>query len=437
MEIMQTLKPFESIWNFVLLLLVSYPILGAFAWFIGVLCYQLIYRHRHKDDIEFKQLTPAEQPFITIMIPAHNEEVMIEHTINYLMNNLNYEKYEVLVTDDGSTDETPAILERLQSVYDNLRVVTIKKNQGKAHAFNVGVGFARGEFILINDADSIPEPDALWKYMSYFMGEEHANTAAVTANMDVQNRSTIIAKSQTVEFSSIVGVIKRSQVSALGNMYAYSGANTMYRRDALIDVGLFRQDRATEDISIAWDHQLNGWTTVFSPDILFYMNVPENLDALYHQRKRWAKGGTEVLLTNFKRVVSHPGKYLKQWAFITDQTLSIIWSLFFFVSTLIFLISLVTFFFTGNYERVYHMFCMAFIFVTFEMFAGVLQLLSALIVDDRGRKFKYLIFMPLYMLIYWQVNALALVTTLIPAVKTILGYGSGTWVSPVRKHHTE
>ncbi|MCW6144974.1 glycosyltransferase family 2 protein [Lactiplantibacillus plantarum] len=437
MEIMQTLKPFESIWNFVLLLLVSYPILGAFAWFIGVLCYQLIYRHRHKDDIEFKQLTPAEQPFITIMIPAHNEEVMIEHTINYLMNNLNYEKYEVLVTDDGSTDETPAILERLQNVYDNLRVVTIKKNQGKAHAFNVGVGFARGEFILSNDADSIPEPDALWKYMSYFMGEEHANTAAVTANMDVQNRSTIIAKSQTVEFSSIVGVIKRSQVSALGNMYAYSGANTMYRRDALIDVGLFRQDRATEDISIAWDHQLNGWTTVFSPDILFYMNVPENLDALYHQRKRWVKGGTEVLLTNFKRVVSHPGKYLKQWAFITDQTLSIIWSLFFFVSTLIFLISLVTFFFTGNYERVYHMFCMAFIFVTFEMFAGVLQLLSALIVDDRGRKFKYLIFMPLYMLIYWQVNALALVTTLIPAVKTILGYGSGTWVSPVRKHHTE
>lgn len=437
MEIMQTLKPFESIWNFVLLLLVSYPILGAFAWFIGVLCYQLIYRHRHKDDIEFQPLTPEEQPFITIMIPAHNEEVMIEHTINYLMNNLNYEKYEVLVTDDGSTDETPAILERLHSVYDNLRVVTIKKNQGKAHAFNVGVGFARGEFILSNDADSIPEPDALWKYMSYFMGEEHANTAAVTANMDVQNRSTIIAKSQTVEFSSIVGVIKRSQVSALGNMYAYSGANTMYRRDALIDVGLFRQDRATEDISIAWDHQLNGWTTVFSPDILFYMNVPENLDALYHQRKRWAKGGTEVLLTNFKRVVSHPGKYLKQWAFITDQTLSIIWSLFFFVSTLIFLISLVTFFFTGNYERVYHMFCMAFIFVTFEMFAGVLQLLSALIVDDRGRKFKYLIFMPLYMLIYWQVNALALVTTLIPAVKTILGYGSGTWVSPVRKHHTE
>jgi len=433
MEVLQTLKPFESIWNFVLLLLVSYPILGAFAWFVGVICYQTVYRHRHT---KFYELAPKDQPFITIMIPAHNEEVMIAHTIDYLMNSLNYTNFEVLVTDDGSTDETPQILAELQKKYANLRVITIEKNQGKAHAFNVGVSFAKGEFILSNDADSIPEPDALWKYMNYFIGEEHTNVAAVTANMDVQNRSKLIAKSQTVEFSSIVGVIKRSQVSALGNMYAYSGANTMYRRDALIDVGLFRQDRATEDISIAWDHQLNGWTTVFSPDILFYMNVPESLKALYHQRKRWAKGGTEVLLTNFVRVMRHPGRYLKQMAFITDQTLSIIWSLFFFVSTILFVLSFIMFIFTGNYERLYHMFCMAFIFVTFEMFAGLLQLLSALIVDDRGRKFKYLIFMPLYMLVYWQVNALALVMTLIPAIKTIMGYGSGTWVSPVRKHTT-
>jgi len=430
MEILSTLNPFESIWNFILLILVSYPILGAFAWFIGVICYQTVYRHRHK---KFHDIAPVDQPMVTIMIPAHNEEVMIAHTIDYLMNNLTYENYEVLVTDDGSTDDTPKILAELQTQYPNLRVVTIEKNQGKAHAFNVGVGFAKGEFILSNDADSIPEPDALSKYMNYFLGEEHMNVAAVTANMDVQNRSKLIAKSQTVEFSSIVGVIKRSQVSALGNMYAYSGANTMYRRDALIDVGLFRQDRATEDISIAWDHQLSGWTTAFSPDILFYMNVPESLSALYKQRKRWAKGGTEVLLTNFRRVLSHPKRYFKQIAFLTDQTLSIIWSLFFCISTILFIYSLGTFAFTGNFERVYHMFCMAFIFVTFEMFAGILQLLSALIVDDRGKKLKYLLFMPLYMVVYWQVNALALVTTLIPAVKTILGYGSGTWVSPVRK----
>ena len=426
---------FKSVINIALLILCLYPIVGSFFWFAGALSYRFIKTNKRDDDWQY---IPAEQqPMITIMIPAHNEEVMIEETITYLFTQLNYTNYEVLVMNDGSTDKTATIIQRLQSVYPRLRTVEIEKNKGKAHAFNIGMYFAQGEYILSNDADTIPEKDALIKYMNFFIHDRDMNTSAVTANMDVQNRTSLLGKSQTVEFSSIVGVIKRSQTSINDSMYAYSGANTLYRKQFLIDVGGFRQNRATEDISIAWDHQMVGAVPRFAPNIVFHMNVPTTIRDLYHQRKRWAKGGTEVLLTNFKRVVSHPGKYLKQWAFITDQTLSIIWSLFFFVSTLIFLISLVTFFFTGNYERVYHMFCMAFIFVTFEMFAGVLQLLSALIVDDRGRKFKYLIFMPLYMLIYWQVNALALVTTLIPAVKTILGYGSGTWVSPVRKHHTE
>lgn len=72
-------------------------------------------------------------------------------------------------------------------------------------------------------------------------------------------------------------------------------------KEALIDVGGFRQDRATEDISIAWDHQLNDWLSVFAPEIIFFMEVPVTLKMLYRQRKRWAKGGTEVWLTNFKK----------------------------------------------------------------------------------------------------------------------------------------
>ncbi len=74
-----------------------------------------------------------------------------------------------------------------------------------------------------------------------------------------------------------------------------------YRRAALMDVGLFRQNRATEDISIAWDHQFRGWLSLFASRVMFFMEVPETLKMLYRQRKRWAKGGTEVWLTNFKR----------------------------------------------------------------------------------------------------------------------------------------
>lgn len=185
-------------------------------------------------------------------------------------------------------------------------MIRIEKNKGKAHAFNIGLGFAKGELVLSNDADTVPEPDSLNRYINYFIRQDSTNISAVTANMDVQNRAKLIAKSQTVEFSSIVGIIKRTQLGVLGSIYAYSGANTMYRKDALIDVGLFRQDRATEDISIAWDHQMDGWLSLFAPRIMFFMEVPESLKMLYRQRKRWAKGGTEVWLTNFKKVFLHP-----------------------------------------------------------------------------------------------------------------------------------
>ena len=78
-----------------------------FVWFIGVWCYVFLYKHKQK---EWVDVPLSVEPFITIMVPAHNEEIVIEDTIEYLMTKLNYHNYEVLVTDDGSTDQTPEIL---------------------------------------------------------------------------------------------------------------------------------------------------------------------------------------------------------------------------------------------------------------------------------------------------------------------------------------
>ena len=411
-------------------ILVSYPILGSFAWFIGVLCYSFLFKYKH---IDWAEIPTEVEPFITIMVPAHNEEVVIEDTIDYLMTKINYGNYEVLVTDDGSTDETPAILARLQKKYPKLRVIRIDKNKGKAHAFDIGMAFAKGRLILSNDADTVPEPDALSNYVNYFIRPRGRNISAVTANMDVKNRTSLLGKSQTVEFSSIVGIIKRTQAGVLGGLYAYSGANTMYRKDALIDVGGFRQDRATEDISIAWDHQLNGWISVFAPTIIFFMEVPVSLPMLYRQRKRWAKGGTEVWLTNFKKVLFHPFENIGRTFMFIDQTFSIIWSLFFCISFFVFIILMGIYLYQGNFEQIYRTLTISFLFVCFEMISGIIQLIASLVVDDQGRKLKYMLFAPLYMLLFWMVNAITIMTTFIPAIKTILGYGSGTWKSPERK----
>ena len=411
-------------------ILVSYPILGSFAWFIGVLCYSFLFKYKH---IDWAEIPTEVEPFITIMVPAHNEEVVIEDTIDYLMTKINYGNYEVLVTDDGSTDETPAILARLQKKYPKLRVIRIDKNKGKAHAFDIGMAFAKGRLILSNDADTVPEPDALSNYVNYFIRPGGRNISAITANMDVKNRTSLLGKSQTVEFSSIVGIIKRTQAGVLGGLYAYSGANTMYRKDALIDVGGFRQDRATEDISIAWDHQLNGWISVFAPTIIFFMEVPVSLPMLYRQRKRWAKGGTEVWLTNFKKVLFHPSENIGRTFMFIDQTFSIIWSLFFCISFFVFIILMGVYLYQGNFEQIYRTLTISFLFVCFEMISCIIQLIASLVVDDQGRKLKYMLFAPLYMLLFWMVNAIIIMTTFIPAIITILGYGSGTWKSPERK----
>lgn len=256
----------NTMFTILLLILVSYPILGSFSWIIGAVVYKVNYKSKHKN---WESDTNKEEPFISILVAAHNEQDVIGKTLDYLLNDITYKNFEVLVIDDGSSDSTLSILMQYADDYDKLRIIHIDKNQGKAHALNIGLGFAKGKYIVTNDADTIPSADALNRYSRYLATNYVNYIGAVTANMDVQNRTKIIAKSQTVEFSSIVGIIKRTQVAVMGGIYAYSGANTLYSKEALADVGLFRQDRATEDISVAWDHQINGWFSVFAPAITF------------------------------------------------------------------------------------------------------------------------------------------------------------------------
>ena len=419
----------KTVFKVLFLILVSYPILGGLAWFVGGLCYKYVFKNKKKD---FTILDSREQPFITIMVPAHNEEVTIEETISYLLNELNYTNYEVLVIDDFSTDNTPKILHKLQQQSKRLRVIRLAENKGKAHAFNIGLAFAKGDLVLSNDADTLPEADALMRYVNYFNSPEGQNIAAVTSNVEVRNRTKLITKSTTVEFSSIVGIIKRAEMGVFGSIFAYSGANTMYRKSALIDVGMFRQDRATEDISVAWDHQLNNWLAVFAPEIISYTLVPETLKELYHQRKRWAKGGTEVWLTNLRKVLRHPLKNLGESLMLLDQTLSICWSFFFWLATFVFTYLIGNFAFTQNWSQLVYLLFSALILICFEMIAGTMQLVIALMIDRKGNKIEYLLFAPIYLLCLWIINTLTIVTTFVPAIKTILGHGSGTWISPSR-----
>lgn len=220
---------------------------------------------------------------------------------------------------------------------------------------------------------------------------------------------------------------------AYGGLFAFSGANTMYRKAAVFDVGGFQAEQPTEDIAIAWDMQTNGWQALFAPHIRFFLDMPETLRAMFKQRRRWASGGIYVLLTKTGSLLKHPIKNLATMPIIIDYAFSIVWSFFYWISMFLFLALEAYFLFTGNWERFVHGWYMTAMFVTIEVAVGVVQGILASYMNDGGKTLKYLLFLPWYLLVYWMVNTAAMVTEFIPTfLKVLTGDEGGVWKSPER-----
>ena len=409
--------------------LVAYPIVGGLAFVVSSFYYRVF-----SERPDLPRYLEHGEPFVTILVPAHNEEASIEGTVRYLQTMLNYpaDSYEIIVVDDASTDETPAILARLQDEYAELRVVTIVKNRGKAHGYNVALAFARGDLILSNDADTRPNPDALWQYLSYFERDGGQNVGAVTGNMLAANRTTLTAEAQQNELNSIIGLIKRSQMS-YGALFAFSGANTMYRRQAVLDVGGWHAEQPTEDIAIAWDMQTAGWRAIFAPHIRFFLDVPEQVGSLVKQRRRWSSGGMYALVTKGPKLLRHPVRHWRMMPIVVDYGLSVFWSFLFWVSMTLFLLTQLLMAVTRNWERFWHNWYTVGIFVAIQMVVGLLQLTAASVYNDRGRTVKYIAFAPAYMLVYWMVNTWTVVYEFIPTMRKVWARrDGGAWTSPQR-----
>ncbi|WMM74916.1 glycosyltransferase [Rhodococcus pyridinivorans] len=409
--------------------IVAYPIVGGLTFIVSS-----FYYHVFSEKRERPRYLQHGEPFVTILVPAHNEESSIAGTVHYLASRLNYpaDKYEILVIDDASTDRTAEILARLQDEFPALRVITIVQNRGKAHGLNVALAYANGDFLLSNDADTKPNPDALWQYMSYFERDGGHNVGAVTGNMLAANRTTLTAQAQQNELNSIIGLIKRSQMS-YGALFAFSGANTMYRRQAVIDVGGWHAEQPTEDISIAWDMQQAGWRALFAPHIRFFLDVPERLKALVKQRRRWSSGGIYVLLTKGPKLLRHPVTNFRMMPVILDYGISIVWSFLYWISMALFLLAQVYFAVAQNWERFWHNWYMVGIFVAIQMVVGLIQLTTASYYNDGGKTLKYIVFAPWYMLVYWMVNTWTVVYEFIPTVAKVWNRrDGGTWRSPER-----
>jgi len=204
---------------------------------------------------------------------------------------------------------------------------------------------------------------------------------------------------QMLEAASIIGLIRRTQAVA-GRVGVVAGVLGLFRRRAVMEVGGYHGQMATEDIDLTWRLLLAGWHTTYEPDALVGMEVPSSLRALWAQRRRWARGQGEVLHVHLREVARWSNR--RMWPLALESVVSLLWVIAFVVTGLVTGIAVIG---HGDVPA-------ALLGLAWGIAASVVatvQLLFALRLDlphDRRAVLGVLIG-PLYPVAYWLISAAA------------------------------
>ena len=226
-------------------------------------------------------------PKVSIVIPAYNEEKVIANTIEGLIET-KYPNKEIIFVDDGSKDSTLSIASRYK---DQIRVLH-KENGGKATALNYGMVYAKGEIIVIVDADTIVGRNALKEIVKGFEINEHV--AAVAGNIKVRNRMNLITKCQALEYITGIQIIRRA-FDIFGSITIVPGALGAFRKSFLSEAGAYGKDTIVEDFDQTIKLLKAGLITQGSSKATAYTEAPNTLKDFVAQRKRWYRGNIQVL----------------------------------------------------------------------------------------------------------------------------------------------
>jgi cellulose synthase/poly-beta-1,6-N-acetylglucosamine synthase-like glycosyltransferase len=298
---------------------------------------------RGYDELFSSALTPP----VSILMPAYNESAGIVEAVR-AMAALRYPEYEVIVIDDGSTDETLAVLTaafdlvavpkvvpadvptrgEVESVHLSTQgarnvVVVRKQNGGKSDALNTGINIARYPLVCMVDADSVLDPDALLHVTKPFADDPDrvvatggviraANGCRVRAGrvVDVRMPRSWLARIQVVEYLRAF-LIGRTGWSRAGALLIISGAFGLFRRDLVVESGGLAYDCIGEDAELVvrmhrtLAERDRDYRIVFVAEPVAWTEVPESRAVLGKQRRRWQRGITEILQRH-RRMIGNP-----------------------------------------------------------------------------------------------------------------------------------
>lgn len=390
-----------------------YPAVMAMLWILGSLVFY--FSKERKGALKLERT-----PFVSILMPAHNESKILYPVVKEMVN-LNYPAYEVILINDGSSDDTSEVLQDLALKYDKVRVIDLKENCGKANALYLGLIASKGEILVGVDADSYLDKNALRYLVSHFVNENNGErVGAVTGNPRVRNRGSLLGKLQLCEYASIISLIKRTQ-RVLGKVMTVSGVCVAYRKRALYDCGFWDRDMMTEDIAVTWKLEKKFWDVRYEPRALCWMLVPETVKGLWRQRKRWSEGGLEVIMRHWD--IFKSWRRRRMAPIYLEQLLSFLWSVCWLILTII----LVTMEIRGHYVITEYIWKSQFL-----SFVCLFQFLIAMWLESAYDKniFKNAWSVIWYPIFYWYINVLIALAALFKAI--LPNKKLATWKSPDR-----
>ncbi|WP_405294135.1 glycosyltransferase [Methanobrevibacter sp.] len=256
-----------------------------------------------------RPITPyAEEdlPFISIFIPAHNEEHTIEATVRSVCESEYYKNeeinYEVIVINDGSTDSTGEILANLKKDLPQLKIVTRhppRSGKGKGFVLNDALTLSRGEIIGVFDADTQIKTDYLMTIVQYL----NEDIDGVQSRVKMFNRNeNYLARMQHVEFASFGNTLIAKD--NLGSTGFLGGNGQFVKKDAIIDSGRWDGFAVTEDLNLAIKIMLQGGKIRYCGECAVYQEAVTEWKAFFRQRVRWAIGNFETLFIYLPQIVS-------------------------------------------------------------------------------------------------------------------------------------
>lgn len=286
---------------------VAFALTGVFStllWVIGALivgrALLLLTLATHHSRRSSSRDVGAQTPRLAVVVPAYNEAVGVERTVRSLAAS-DYPSFEVVVVDDGSTDDTAEIVADLDLA--GVRLVR-QDNSGKAAALNMGIEMTDAPIVVMVDGDTLFEEGTLRRLVAPL---SDASVGAVSGNTKVGNRRSLLGRWQHIEY--VMGFnLDRRMYEVLQCTPTVPGAIGAFRREALLDVGGVPGDTLAEDTDLTLAIGRAGWRVVYAPDARAWTEAPATLGALWRQRYRWSFGTMQAVFKHRGAVLSRDAR---------------------------------------------------------------------------------------------------------------------------------